>query len=300
MHSYVDFGHGAVPWLELDGADGATEQQTIHLSPANGIPVASYASFIESFPSSFHFTGMDCRGAWPGQPAPNRRFNWHRHADDLIAAIESKHTKPVIGMGHSLGGTVTALAASKRPELFSRIIIIDPASLPSKYASYFYDQMPQWVAFRMLPFIRRTHARQRIWSSREAFVENYRNHPTYKNFTDRALLDYAQAGLQKREDGRYELVFNPEWESFNFRRVYFLWAALQKVSLPVFFLRAENTYLYSQERFTQLNQSLGDNVLATNIPNSNHLVTHENPEALSKQIQAWLAGDLDTARRGIR
>lgn len=290
MQSFIDFGHGAVPWLELDGAATATEQHNIHFSPANGIPVASYAGFIEFFPSSYHFSGMDCRGAWPGQPAPTRSFNWHRHADDLIAAIESHYTQPVIGMGHSLGATITVVAASKRPELFTRLVIIDPASLPSRYASHFYDLMPQWLAFRMLPFIRRTHDRQRVWASRQAFIDNYREHPTYRRFTDRALRDYAQSGLQKRADGQYELVFNPAWESFNFRRVYFLWQALAKVKHPTLFLRAEHTYMYSQERFEQLNSSLGDNVVGTNIPDSNHLVTHENPEPLSRQIVSWLAG----------
>lgn len=288
MQSYIDFGLGAVPWLEINGTEAATTKQTIHFSPANGLPVASYASFIECFPASYQFSGMDCRGAWPGQPRPKPRFNWQNHANDLIAAIESQYDRPVIGMGHSLGGTITAIAATKRPDLFSSLIIIDPASLPSKFASYVTDLMPQWLAFRLLPFIRRTHERQRLWPSRQAFIDNYREHPTYRSFNSRALQDYAQTGLQKREDGQFELVFNPAWESFNFRRVYYLWTALRKVQPPTLFLRAENTYMYSQQRFEALNARMGKNIQGATIAGSNHLVTHENPVPLSMQIVSWI------------
>ena len=288
MHSFIDFGYGQVPWFELSSQKASSTADDIHLSPANGLPVASYQSLASYFEPQYRFTGMDCRGAWPDRPAPPKNFSWHDHADDLIASIESQYNKPVIGMGHSLGGTVTLLAAKKRPELFSKLIIIDAASLPYEVLSKFYQLMPRWLSFKLFKFIKRTYERQRIWSSREAFYANYKNHSTYRLFTEQALKDYASYGLVERPDGQFELIFNPEWESHNFRKVHYLWNALKGITQPTLLLRAEHTYLYSQKLFDNHNKKLNKNITAQTIPSANHLVTHESPEVLSKQILSWL------------
>jgi len=231
---------------------------------------------------------MDNRGAWPNQALPHRHFNWQNHADDLIEAIETRYQQPVIGMGHSIGGTVTALAALKRPDLFTKLVLIDAASTPSKFISMMTANSPQWLAFKLFKFIKRTHHRRKIWPSRQAFVANYQHHPTYRLFTEQAFADYAQHGLLERDDGQFELAFNPHWESFNFRKVHFLWDALNKTTHPTLLLRAEHSYMYSQTRFEELNRNLPDNINAHTITGAHHLVSHEMPDALATQIQAWI------------
>jgi pimeloyl-ACP methyl ester carboxylesterase len=288
MQSLIDFGHDPVPWLDIRSQPNDSHLPTAHLSPANGIPAASYQSFINQFSGVSHFTAMNCRGAWPNQAPPPAAFKWDNHADDLIAAIESQHQSPVIGMGHSLGGTVTLLAAIKRPELFSKLVIIEPASLPFKFISRVYHLIPQWISFKLFEFIERTHQRQRIWSTRDAFIEKYQNHPTYRLFTETAMRDYAESGLIQRDDGQYELLFKPEWESFNFRRVHYLWDALEKTTHPTLLLRAEHSSLYSQSQFDTRNSRLAQNIMPQIIKGASHLATHETPVQLSEQIISWL------------
>ena len=288
MHTFINFGHGQVPWFEAISEDTSIRKYNIHLSPANGIPVASYQSLMSAFSSQYNFTGLDCRGAWPAQASPRNNFNWNDHANDLISAVESQFNEPIIGMGHSLGGTVTLLAAKKRPDLFSKLIIIDAASLPNAALSYISGIMPRWLSFKAFKFIKRTHERQRIWESQEAFYDNYKNHSTYRSFTETAFQDYVKYGLRERSDGKFELIFNPEWESHNFRKVHYLWGALKDISHPTLLLRAENTYMYSQKMFDARNKHLAPNITAQTIPATNHLVTHESPEVLSSQILKWL------------
>lgn len=231
---------------------------------------------------------MDNRGAWPNQALPTTSFDWLNHADDLIAAIETKYQQPIIGMGHSIGATVTALAALKRPELFTKLVLIDSASVTNKFASVFATSLPQWLSFKVFNFIKRTHNRQSLWPSKQHFMDNYRNHPTYRLFTEQALCDYAEHGLREQDNGQFELVFNPHWESFNFRKVHYLWEALRKITHPTLLLRAEHSYMYSQAKFDQLNSRLPDNITPQIIPSAHHLVTHEMPEALATQIFDWI------------
>ena len=283
----VNLKHAESPWLERF-SENTEVRETIHFSPANGLPAASYASLFEHFDKKYHLSAMDFRGAWPDQAPPARSFTWQHHADDLISAIETKYSQPIIGMGHSLGATVTLLAAVKRPELFSKIVAIEPATIPFASLARLYKHLPQWLVFKLVPFIRRTHARQRIWSSPQAFYYNYRKHPTYRLFTDDALKDYAKFGLQRRPDGDFELVHDPAWESFNFRRTEYLWDALGKCRLPTLVLRAEHSYLYNQLQFDQRNANLAANIQPQTIAGAHHLVTHELPDVLAGQILSWL------------
>ncbi len=281
---------GDIPCLSLAHTRANDERaatETIHFSPANGFPVAAYTEFLDLFADRYKVSGSDNRGAWPDEPEPKRQWNWNDHALDLIAAIEALHTSPVIGMGHSIGGTVTVLAAAMRPDLFSKVIIIDAATVPSKLISHFYHLIPKWLSFKLFNFIRGSHQRRRLWPSPEAFFDNYRSHPTYRNFTERALRDYAQAGLVERSDGQYVLRYNPAWESFNFRRVHYLWDALEALEKDALVLRAENTYLYTQAQFDALNEHVGDNVESGTIAACSHLAPLEQPIRVAQQILSW-------------
>src|SRR5690606_1480130 len=48
-------------------------------------------------------------------------------ADDLIGWAEDAGLRGAVVVGHSMGATVALLAASRRPDLFARLVIIDMA-----------------------------------------------------------------------------------------------------------------------------------------------------------------------------
>ena len=274
-----------VPWLQTQNKEHLPEA---HFSPANGIPAASYKSFFQQFESVINISSMDSRGAWQQSPKPLEKFTFNDYANYLIIALESKYQEPIIGIGHSLGGIITILAANKRPKLFSKLILIDPASTPSPFANFIFQRMPRWLMLRCFPFVKGSLNRRQVWQSREQFYDNYRHHKTFSRFTDRALSDYAQHGLIERKDGLFELVFSPEWESFNFRKVSFLWDHLEKTTQPALLLRAEHNWLYSEQVFNKHNARLGNNITAKTLENTSHLMTHEQTDIVAKEIIAWL------------
>lgn len=276
------------PWASLKTSNQNTPVEQIHFSAANGFPVASYQTFLELFSPKFDLGAMDSRGAWPTRQMPPKGFNWHSFADDLIEGISENYDRPVIGMGHSHGGQLTLIAALKRPELFSKLVVIEPASLPNPYIDLFYRQLPKWALFKLFPFMRGSEMRRRIWPSREVFIERYRDHPTFKRFTESALIDYAEHGLFEREDKQFELVFDPIWESYIFRKVEFMWKFLRQTSHPTLVIRAEHSNIYSSEQFNHYNKNLPGNIDAIEIPNSHHLLPQEVPERLFAEIDAWL------------
>lgn len=289
MLSTVQLTNGKAPWLHLPSDESSAP--CIHLSPANGIPIGSYKGFIEYFDKQVSFTGMDSRGAWEGQAPPANNFRLEQFADDLIEAIELKHSTPIIGMGHSHGGLITCAAATKRPDLFSKLVIIDTATMPTPLIGWGITHMPKWLAHKLIPIVRGSYNRQRVWPSRDAFYQRYRKHGTFKRFTDQAMRDYAQYGLRARADEQFELVYHPSWESHIFRTVGFAWNHLRKVQVPSLLIRAEHSTLYSHQQFTHYNKRLPDNYDTLELAGTHHLLTHENPEQTSIAIRDWLEKD---------
>ena len=283
--SHINLTSGNAPWLSIPASSEAA--QTIHLSAANGFTAASYHSFLKYFNGSHSFTGMDCRGAWKNILPPPNDFNMHDFANDLIEGIEKKHSKPIIGLGHSQGGFVTLLAAIKRPDLFSKIVLIEPASLPNRWIGLLYPNIPKRLLYRFLPFIKGSLNRQRIWKSQEHFHARYRQHNTYKRFTDDAFNDYLAHGLTHNEQ-QWELVFSPAWEAHIFSTVEFIWKYLAKVTVPTLFVKAEYSNLYSQKQFIKQNKTLPSNISTVEITNTFHLLPHENPKQCHEVITKWL------------
>lgn len=277
------------PWIHLNNTRSIAATNKIHFSGANGFPVAGYESFLNLLSPHFNISAMDSRGAWPERHSPPKGFSMHSFADDLINGISQQNEHAVIGMGHSHGGQSTMIAALKRPELFSKLILIESASLPNPYIDLIYRRLPKSVLFKLFPFMRGSEMRKKVWPSRQAFLDRYRKHSTFKRFTDQALNDYAQHGLFERDDSNFELVFDPIWESYIFRKVEFMWKFLRKTTHPTLLIRAEHSNLYSAEQFERYNLSLPNNIQTIEIPNTYHLIPQEQPNILFSEISKWLA-----------
>src|SRR5688500_7530471 len=59
--------------------------------------------------------------------SPGEASHWRDHGDDAAALIEALRIAPAVVIGYS-GGTVVALdLALRRPELVSRLVLLDPA-----------------------------------------------------------------------------------------------------------------------------------------------------------------------------
>lgn len=286
MFTNIDVRGGETTWMS---SVQNTTNARLHFTPANGMVAGCYQEFLGLFDEHFSISCMNTRGAWTSRPDTPCSWNWRDHALDLISGLESHGQPPVLGMGHSLGGTVTAIAARLRPDLFSKLVIIDAASTTSQWQSWLFRALPTSTAFRFIKFIRKTRQRQELFESPEAFHQRYRNHPTYQRLTEQAMRDYATHGLRKTASGEYQLAHSAWWEAFNFSRVHFIWEVLSEIEVPTLILRAEHSYLYSQSDFERLNKGLPSQVSSAIIPQAHHLAPLEMPTATHKVITDWLS-----------
>lgn len=284
--SQIQLSDGLAPWFSI--ASNNKKASIIHLSAANGFPAASYHSFLQHLNGCYSFSGMDCRGSWPSISTPSKHFSMHHFADDLIEGLSRQHDQAVIGLGHSQGGLVTLLAAIKRPDLFSKLILIEPASLPYSWIDHLYPYIPNAVLYKLFPFMLGSLNRQRIWPSKDAFYKRYRHHNTYRKFTDDAFENYMQHGLIKSGDN-WKLAFSPEWEAHIFQKVEFIWKYLPLIQIPTLFIKAQFSNLYSQQVFQKQNKKLSNKyVTSIEVADTYHLMPLEEPQICSEIINNWL------------
>lgn len=279
--------HGQnVPWFEMSANRPAAD--TIHFSGANGFPVATYQEFFDRFAGQFHITGADCRATWLPKEEPKGNFKVDDFADDLISAIESQHSRPVIGMGHSYGGLTTLVAAAKRPELFSTLVIIEPAAMPKNWMVILSQFIPAWFMRQFVPLVKGSLNRQTNWPSPEAFYQRYHGHPTFKHFTDNSLREYANHGLRQLDDGTYELIFNPKWEAHIFCNLKIFWNYLAQHDKQTLLIRGEHSNLNTAQSFEAHRHVINEHVSTVELEGAYHLLPHEKPQQTQDIISQWL------------
>ena len=184
----------------------------VQFSHANGFPAGSYTYLFELLNNTqVNFVEKFGHNDYP----LNKSLD--NFADELIASIEKQYNEPIIGIGHSLGGMVTLLASSKRPDLFKKVIVLDPV-LFSKRKRYIV-----WLAQKIgftdwHSIIKKAKKRRTHFSNIEAVRNIYQQKTLFKKFHPKCFDDYLKHGFTQSENG-VELAFSSKIEADIFRYI---------------------------------------------------------------------------------
>jgi pimeloyl-ACP methyl ester carboxylesterase len=159
---------------------------------ANGFPGACYQELFEAL-TPWEVIVPSCMG----DRVRADEIRWDRFADELLESIVPLG-RPVIGIGHSLGGVVTVLAAAKRPECFRAVITLDPPLLAAWKRQVHAGLKRFKLADRFTPAGKSRSRRDRFASREEAFA-HFRQRGLFRNFSEKTLWLYIEHGL--RDDG---------------------------------------------------------------------------------------------------
>ncbi|OQX97246.1 MAG: hypothetical protein B6I20_13035 [Bacteroidetes bacterium 4572_117] len=258
-----------------------TEGVPAHFYGANGFPLGTYSKFLKQLSSKFHLTCLSFRACWPNIGKAPRQTNWEQYADDLIVFLDQHYNEPIVAIGHSQGATATIIAASKRPDLFKSLILIEPASVTQiiskilKFTPYFYKITQQ-------PF-KGALEKTNIWESREAFFEHFRKNKAYKRINDKVLEDFAEFGLNPTENGKFTLTFSSEWELSNYLLAPSIWKYLQKIKIPIQVIAGKPSLFFSKKLREKWEQISPNSSVEAN-EEYGHLFPLEAPEICAKMI----------------
>lgn len=266
------------------------EGRPIHLAVANGFPPGCYRPLMEALTDLGRGVSVLPRPLWPDDHQPPRRgVTWYTLAEDLLQAFEALGWREVIGIGHSMGGVITMVAAVRRPDRFRALVLMDPVLMDPKVLALFRILRALGLGPRLHPLARRARRRRRSWPSREAAAAHLRARPLFAAWHPQAFEGYLAEGLRPAGDGSVVLAYPPEWEVHIFVNVpHDAWRFVPHIPLPVLVLRgsASDTFTARDEaRFRRLQPRADFRTL----PGS-HLFPMEHPEETAQAIRGWLAG----------
>lgn len=125
---------------------------------------------------------------------------WKDFVPDLIQTIEANHNEPVVGLGHSLGAAIMFFAAAQRPDLFSKVILIEPPifSFQKRLLIWLFTKIG--VADKFSPAGAAVRRRD-VFPNRKAAYDGLRNKGIFKRFDDNCFQDYIDYGFKEVENG---------------------------------------------------------------------------------------------------
>src|SRR6266850_2081338 len=193
------------------------------------------------------------------------------HANGFPAAC---YRKTVLGVGHSLGGYLTALAALKRPALFRAIILLDSSILARWQGTVFKMVKRFGLADRVTP-AGATRGRRAEWASADEAYAHFRNKRAFQHFDPECLRDYVTLGMVPSPGG-VRLAFDPGIEY----RIYRTFPHGLAKELPRLRVSAESrrTGLATTRRYFRV----------VRVPGG-HLFPLERPEAAAQAIREMAA-----------
>ena len=189
-------------------------RELLHFAHGNGFPSPCYRQLLQNLQARFDCCYIDRVGHTAEFPVTE---NWHGLVDEVIDSIKKQASKPVIGVGHSLGGVLTLLAAIEQPSLFTAVIILDSPLLGRFKSSVVRFSKAVGMIDRLTPAFR-TRGRRQHWQTREQVFTYLKSRKLFKTFTDACLEDYIDYGMLKNEEG-YSLRFDRQIEYQIYRTI---------------------------------------------------------------------------------
>lgn len=263
-------------------------KEIIQFSHANGFPGSTYSSLFRLLEDQYEIRYIDTLGHSPKYPVTN---NWSLLVDELIETIIQTAAQPVIGMGHSLGGSLSLFAALKRPDLFKAIVLLD--------APIFAFAKSQLVRFLkkihrlywITPDAGKTEKRRTHWPSKEAALSYFRSRDLFKKFSPHALSDFVEYGTIPNDTGR-KLKFNPKIEAAIYRTLpHNYWEHKFKLLIPAVSIIGKETDIL--HRIDMLFMEKYFKIALKRI-DGGHLFPFEYPEKTAQVVKESIAEMLKT------
>jgi pimeloyl-ACP methyl ester carboxylesterase len=261
----------------------------LHIAHANGFPPGAYSLLAQSLSRRHRVVGFPLRPLWPNSQ-PREAPSWYELAIDLIQMLESLPAKGIVGLGHSLGGVVTMLAAVRRPDLFSSVILVEPVILPPSWLKVLGLMRRVGLGQRQ-PLVQGALGRRRTWRDSETCFQYFRHKQFFAGLSDKALRDYVASGVYTRSDGQVELAYPAEWEAHIFATVPIdVWRQVRLLKTPVTVIRGELSDTFRPDAQRRMERML-PNAQFSVISSSGHLVPMERPEETAEATFAFLDRD---------
>jgi len=256
--------------------EAETPRPFLYFAHANGFPGASYHKLLATLEARFEVGFLPMAGHDPRFPVTD---GWPRLVDELVADLQARRRGPAIGVGHSLGGYLTLLAAARHPELMRAVILLDAPLFGGLASGVLRVFKGTWVMDRITP-ARRTRARRRHFASAAEAERYFRTKPLFRHFDPQCLRDYVEHGTLAEGD-RLTLRFDPAVEARIYGTIpHHFGSVARTLRCPAALIAGRQSHVIRQAGLTESRRHL--RVLRIE---GTHLFPFEHPLATARALE---------------
>ena len=273
-----------------DGKDSKAHPKAarpiLHFAHATGFHGATYGPLLAALSDQFRVRAWDARGHGKTR-APlqiSGHAAWDSHRDDLLAVLEAlaKESKNRLYLaGHSMGATISFMAAAERPSWVAGLLLVEPIMRkPPYYAAK--RMLANLLGLRLTPIARAAARRRAIFPDVDAMYESYRQRGAFRTWEDVFLRAYLSAATRRHAEG-VELACPPKYEAALFNSFdHDPLAAASQIAVPFSVLLGEEMGVAVQTQ--PFFQALGPGKIKT-VPATTHFLPMESPESVREEIR---------------
>ncbi|KAL9064630.1 MAG: hypothetical protein Q9161_008758 [Pseudevernia consocians] len=189
-------------YTPLDQSYGQTGAITIIGTHANGFPKELYEPLWDDLTRALRKQGQAIRGIWIADVAQQGMSgilnedklgndpSWNDHPRDLLHMINHFHkdmSRPLVGIGHSMGGNHLVNLAYLHPRLLTSLVLIDPVIQNSSAAAPDNSHLSHTQASTF---------RRDNWPSRAEAASSVKKSKFYQSWDPRVLDLWIRYGLR--------------------------------------------------------------------------------------------------------
>ena len=229
--------------------------------------------FSRRFESRFHIVAVDQRGHGDSGWCPRQSYELEDFYRDLRAVIEARGLKRFTLIGHSLGGRVSMLYASRHPEDLERLVLVDiTPGRPNASPGADFSRITETPG-------------PGEFDSQEAAIE-YLGKLLFRAPAD-MIEESVRHGMRRTNGDQYTWKYDPAFR----RRVVApidLWGAMQSLSTPTLLLYGSHSNVVTPELAARLGQIM-PNCTVERVENAGHALFTDQPEAFAASVERFLA-----------
>ncbi|MGH8928014.1 MAG: alpha/beta fold hydrolase [Acidimicrobiia bacterium] len=248
---------------------------TIALAHATGFCGAVWRPVVDVLSPRYATIAWDfpCHGSAPKLSPP---IDWWRFGEWVRNQIADVG-RPMIGVGHSMGGAALVMAEIISPGTFAALVLVEPMLFPPPYR--------RW----MNPLAEAILKRRRTFDSRSSARKNFASKPPFDTRHPAALDGYIEGGLIDSEGG-CALACSPEDESdiYQGATAHGAWEKAGEVATPTLVLAGESSDTHPIERVRAITDQLGKAGWEV-IPGASHFLPMERPDLVARRIERMAA-----------
>lgn len=268
-------------------------RQPALLAPGNGFPPQTYRPLAQALLPELQVWGWVPRPMRTSVPPP-ADLHWSQLAQEYAAHLHQPAGLPVVGIGHSLGGVMTLMAAVLRPDAFRAVVLLDPVIFEPRVLC----ALQRWQRrgapldpdFPLARLVLAARRRRRVFSSREQAREHFQGRALFRHWHPQALEGYLEGGLHLHQ-GQWYLVYDPGWEAAIFASVPTdVWRWVRRAGrmrIPALVLFGEHSEMGTPATRQHLRR-LWPQATVEVLTGCGHLFPMQVPHEVAHRILAWL------------